>query len=80
MRSTKKLNSGILSVLKLIDEKYPELLRNIDETPVAFPDPVAIPTAQSELQNYYDALRAIYSGYEQERLRKSREEPGTSCE
>lgn len=69
MRSTTKLNSGILSLLKLIGEKYPELLRNMDETPVALSFPVAGIAGQQELQHYYYTLRAIYSGYDQEHLR-----------
>lgn len=70
MRSTKKLNSGILSLLQLMGEKYPELLRNMDETPVALPVTAAVQTEQFELQHYYNALQAIYYGYDQEHLQK----------
>jgi hypothetical protein len=80
MRSTTKLNSGILSLLKLMDEKYPELLRNMDENPVASPDPVSVPTAHFELEDYYNALRAIYAGYDREQQRKSDEETAADCE
>lgn len=70
MRSTTKLNSGILSLLQLMGEKYPELLRNMDETPVTFAASAAVQTEHFELQHYYNALRAIYSGYDQEHLQK----------
>ncbi len=66
MRSTTKLNTGILSLLQLMGEKYPELLRNMDETPVALSLPVAGIAGQLELQHYYYTLLAIYSGYDQD--------------
>jgi hypothetical protein len=71
MRSTRKLNSGIFSLLQLIGEKYPELLRNMDETPVAFSFPVAGIAGQQELQHYYYTLQAIYSGYDSDQPGKA---------
>lgn len=64
MRSTTKHNSGIFSLLLQIGEKYPELLRNMEETPVALSFPVTGHKAQLELQHYYQTLQAIYAGYE----------------
>lgn len=62
METQTKLTSRILQVMELIRENSPELLANIDETPVS------LPAADTTIDNsgfhaYYNVLLQILVGY-----------------
>lgn len=63
METQTKLTSRILQVMELIRENSPELLTNIDETPVSLPAAAGATIDNSGFHAYYNVLLQILAGY-----------------
>ena len=63
MKTESDLNDDILKITMLIEEKFPELSKYVDEMPVSAPDAVNPAVNQKNLQDYYDSLLALLKKY-----------------
>ena len=63
MESEKDLNSKILEITMTIKEKYPELLKYLEEMPVTIPDKKSPEINSKNLREYYDSLTSILENY-----------------
>lgn len=59
MENEKELNARILSLTELIQEKYPEILKYLDEMPLTIPDQKKPKINVQTLSNYYDSLHNL---------------------
>jgi len=63
MKTESDLNDDILKITMLIEEKFPELSKYVDEMPISAPDAVNPAVNQKNLQDYYDSLLALLKKY-----------------
>jgi len=63
MKTESDLNDDILKITMLIEEKFPELSKYVDEMPISTPDTVNPVINQKNLQDYYDSLLALLKKY-----------------
>ena len=59
MENEKELNARILSLTELIQEKYPEILKFLDEMPLTIPDQRRPKINVHTLKNYYDSIHNL---------------------
>lgn len=63
MKTDEELNSDILGITMMIQEKYPELSEYLGEMPVTIPD-VANPEINNKnLEAYYHSLNTLLERY-----------------
>ncbi|MEP6712978.1 MAG: cupin domain-containing protein [Ferruginibacter sp.] len=63
METEHELNDKIMSITMQIQEKYPELLKYLNEMPVTIPDENKPEINTSVLKNYYESLKNILKDY-----------------
>ncbi len=63
MKTEKELNSDILKLIMVINEKHPELSKYINEMQVTLPDRATPEINVKHLQNYYDSLNDLLNKY-----------------
>lgn len=63
MKTEKELNSDILKLIMVINEKHPELSKYINEMQVTLPDRAMPEINVKHLQNYYDSLNDLLNKY-----------------
>ena len=63
MKTEEQLNSDILKITLLINEKHPELTKYINELPVTNPNKEHPEINIRHLENYYDSLVQILVTY-----------------
>ncbi len=63
METENKLNEEILKMTMMIQEKFPELSKYVDEMPVSVPNNENPAVNQQNLQEYYDSLLALVKKY-----------------
>lgn len=65
MKNEKEINADILNITMVIQEKFPELSKYIDEMPVTIPN-VALPEITIKiLKDYYDSLTILLRDYDE---------------
>lgn len=64
LESEQDLNSRIMQITSLIQEKYPELLPYINEIPISVPSDPSPEVNQTILKDYYDSLYQIVKNHE----------------
>lgn len=62
----KDLNAKILEIIMVIKDKYPELLKYLDEMPMTVPTEKDPEITLKNLNIYYDSLKAILIKYKLE--------------
>jgi hypothetical protein len=63
MKTEKELNEDILKITMQIQEKYPELSKNIGETPVKISDTKDTGINMKILNEYYQSLNNLLKHY-----------------
>lgn len=59
MENEKELNAKIMSLTLLIQEKYPEMLKYLEEMPVTIPNQKRPEINVSTLKSYYESLHNL---------------------
>jgi hypothetical protein len=62
----KDLNNKILEITMEINEKYPELLKYLEEMPVTIPNEMNPEMTVKQLRSYYESLCSIVTKYKSE--------------
>lgn len=63
MKTLNKLNADILNITMTIRDKYPELLKYLDEIPVPISDEKNPEINSRILQDYYNSLEMLLKKY-----------------
>ncbi|MBA3901347.1 MAG: hypothetical protein H0X62_14260 [Bacteroidetes bacterium] len=63
MDTVEALNGKILAITILINEKYPELSKYIEEMPITIPDEVSPEINAQNLKVYYESLDIMLKAY-----------------
>jgi hypothetical protein len=63
---TKDLNSKIMEITIIIKDKYPELLKYLDEMPVTIPSEKNPEITLKNLSAYYESLNTVLNKYKLE--------------
>ena len=63
IKTEKELNSDILNITMLIQEKYPELSKYIGEMPMTMSESTDPKEIITNLQNYYHSLNSLLTNY-----------------
>jgi hypothetical protein len=63
MKTEQELNDDILKITLLINEKYPELSKYIEEMPVTIPNKNTPDINFIQLENYYHSLLTLVTEY-----------------
>jgi hypothetical protein len=64
MKTEKELNTDILKITMLIQDKYPELSKYIAEMPVTIPNVETPEITVKILKDYYDSLVILLKDYD----------------
>ncbi|MEP7320763.1 MAG: hypothetical protein ABI761_02550 [Saprospiraceae bacterium] len=63
MKTEQELNDDILKITLVINEKFPELTKFIEEMPVTIPNSKTPEINIIQLENYYHSLMTMVSEY-----------------
>ncbi|TND01986.1 MAG: Uncharacterized protein FD123_4137 [Bacteroidetes bacterium] len=63
MKTEQELNTNILHITMIIQDRYPELSKYLEEMPVTIPDEVLPEISPKTLKTYYDTLRSMLHKY-----------------
>ena len=64
METEKELNAKIMAISQQIREKYPELVKYLDEMTITIPDEKKPEMNIKALKEYYDSLTSMLKKYE----------------
>jgi len=63
MKTEDEINTGILNITMTIKQKFPELIKYLNEMPVTIPNSAHPEITIKALTDYYDSLDALVSDY-----------------
>ncbi len=63
MKTESELNEGILKITMVIKQRFPELLKYLNEMPVTIPNSAHPEINMKALADYYDSLDALVKDY-----------------
>jgi hypothetical protein len=63
MKTEEELNQAIVKITMKITEKYPELMKSIEEMPATIPGNHNAEINSKSLRDYYDSLEAMLKKY-----------------
>ena len=69
MKTENEINKGILETTMVIDEKFPELLKYIDEMPITIPNINEPEINETNLRDYQSSLDILLNKYATNHIR-----------